>query len=613
MNRNNKDKKSQDKNKIDRNAKEGTDNNEIREYTDEEKTKLLNVHKELVTGIRKAAEIIEDKSCNPESEEYLKIFDQYVTFNKLDQLIIWALGLIEGPEPLNPEQVEKLITGCSNGPIDPSQYVTEVKRKSERGYYIVYLPGNFRQAYAQEINFFENGSDEDHYRFFNRIIDREPERTTTLFGEGKERTEARKLIKGKAPLNKIFGKIVDIPLYFVVMNELYPEGYPPKRKNNLEGVTRASQKKELTKKGIEYMEMADERSVYTPQDLADVMKPFTKEGQRFGIIAKTDDIKEMKKKAADSKKIGAKAGDGVTEKSIKEAGESAAGMGYDFKFIELIDDIVNAEANAGKFGLYLPDLYKSIQNSKDARAGVKDVNGLIKKIYQLEDLAGIIKEEDGTITYYEVIEISMPVIKDIEGNPDATVIIKSTPYLEEIRKRANEIKNRAEMDQEKKYRKTIDKKGRAKKPNNFIIKTAIAKAPTINETPNVRDICDRITKTVLTTNNPHIKITTILEDCPNFIADIEDTKEMFRKNERYKRTFINVLATLAEPGKYKIIENFPDIEISSDNKTFFKLKDLTRDYINTNMQEIKTLIPAEKTKDKLVYYFKRNKIKNNKK
>lgn len=88
---------------------------------------------------------------------------------------------------------------------------------------------------------------------------------------------------------------------------------------------------------------------------------------------------------------------------------------------------------------------------------------------------------------------------------------------------------------------------------------------------------------------------------------------MFRKNEEYKRTFINVLATLAEPGKYKIIENFPDIEISSDNKTFFKLKDLTRDYIKANMKEIKILIPTEKTKDKLVYRFRKNKIKNNKK
>lgn len=614
MNRNNNDKKSQDKNKIDCNAKEGTDNNEIREYTDEEKTKLLNVHKELVTGIRKAAEIIEDKSCNPESEEYLKIFDQYVTFNKLDQLIIWALGLIEGPGPLNPEQVEKLIAGCSNGPIDPSQYVTEVRRKSEKGYYIVYLPGNFRQAYAQEINFFENGSDEDHYRFFNRIIDREPERTTALFGEGKERTEARKLIKGKAPLNKIFGKIVDIPLYFVVMNELYPEGYPPKRKNNLEGVTRASQKKELTKDGVKYMEMVKERSVYTLQDLADATNPFTKKGQRCGIIAKTDEIKKMKKKAVDSGKKGAKAGDGLTEELIIEAGESAALSGYKYKYIGLIDDTVNAEANAGKTGLYLPDLYKSIQNSKNARAGIEDINKLkMIMMEQLGDLAGIIREENGKFTYYEMIEISIPVIKDVTGNPDATIIIKSLPYLEEIRRRANIIKSRAEMDQEKKYRKTIDKKGRAKKPNNFIIKTAIANTPTINEPDNVREICDRITRTVLIANNPNIKITTILEDCPQFIAYIAEKKEMFRKNEEYKRTFINVLATLAEPGKYKIIENFPDIEISSDNKTFFKLKDLTRDYIKANMKEIKTLIPTEKTKDKLVYRFRKNKIKNNKK
>ena len=303
------------------------------------------------------------------------------------------------------------------------------------------------------------------------------------------------------------------------MNELYPEGYPPKRKNNLAGITRESQKKELTKNGIEYMKMADERSVYTLQNLQDATKPFTKEGQRCGIVKKTDEIKKMIMEAVDSKKIDSKAGDGVTEKLLKDAGESVALSGYDLKYIGLVDDIVNAEANAGKTGLYLPDLFKSIQNSKDARANVKDINRLRKIIDQLKDLGGITKEEDGTFSYYEMIEISMRVIKDITGNPDATIIIKSTPYLDEIRKRANEMKNRAEMDQEKKYRKAIDKKGRAKKPNNFIIKTAIAKVPTINEPNNVREICDRITKTVLTANKPHIKIATIFEDCPKFMAE----------------------------------------------------------------------------------------------
>lgn len=613
MKDNNKDKKSQDENKIDRNAKEETDNNEIRKDISEAKTKLLSIHRELITGIKEAAGVIDGRSCDSESEEYQNKITQYVVYNKLDNIILRTLGLIEGPEPLNPEQVEKIIDGCNTGPIDPSQYVTEVRRRSEKGYYIIYLPANFRQAYAREIDFFENGSDQDHYNFFRRIA-RDPKRAKELFGEGEGLAEARKLIREEAPLKKIFAKIDNRAKYFVVMNELYPEGYPPKRKNNLAGVTRASQKKELAKKGIEYMKMADERSVYTLQDLADATNPFTKKGQRCGIILKTDEIKEMKKKAADSKTIGAKAGDGVTEKLLKDAGESAMLSGYEYKYIGLIDDVVNAEANAGKTGLYLPDLYKSIQNSKDARAGIEDVNKLKIIIEQLEDLAGIIKEEDGTITYYEVIEKSVPVIKDITGNPDATIIIKS-PYLKEIRRRANEIKNRAEMDQEKKYRKAVDKKGRGKKPNNFIIKTAIAETPTINEPDNVREICDRITKTVLTAKNPnpHIKITTILEDCPQFVASIAGKSEIKRKNEQYKRTFISVLDTLATPGKYKAIKKYPDIEISSDNKTFFKLKDLTQDYIKANMQEVKTLIPTENIKDKLVYSFRKNEIKNNKK
>lgn len=622
MNKNNKDKKSQDKNKIDHNEKEGTNNNEIKKDISEEKTKLLNLHKELFTKIMETAKMVDGEAHDPESKEYLKNLSRYVAYYNLSHIITKALDSIEGSEPLRSEQIEKIekitndvIIECNNALADPSQYVTEVKRKSEKGYYVVYLPGNFRQAYAQEINFFENGSDEDHYRFFNKII-RDTEKERVFFGEGKRLTEARKLIKEKAPINKIFEKIDNISIYFVVMNELYPEGYPPKRKNNLAGITRESQKKELTKNGIEYMKMADERSVYTLQDLADATKPFTKEGQRCGIILKTDEVKKMKKDAVDSKKIGANAGDGITEKLLKDAGESVIDLGYDPKYIELIDDIVNAEDNAGKTGLYLPDLYKSIQNSKDARAGIEDVNNLKKiMIEQLEDLAGIIKEEDGTFTYCEMIEISIPVIKDVTGNPDATIIIKSLPYLEEIRRRANEMKNRAEMDQEKKYRKAIDKKGRAKKPNNFIIKTAIAKVPTINEPKNVRDICDRITKTVLTANtpNPHIKITTILEDCPQFVASIAGKSEIKRKNEQYKRTFINVLDTLANPSKYIILKKYPDIEISSDNKTFFKLKDLTRDYIKANMETIKTLIPTEKTKDKVVYYFKKNKIKNNEK
>ncbi len=613
MKSNNDDKKSQDKNKIDRNAKEGTNNNEIRKDTSEEKTKLLNLHGELVTGIMKAAGIIDGKVYNPASEDYLKNFTQYVVYNQLDRIIVRALDLIEGPEPLSPEQVEKLVTGCSNGLTDPSQYVTEARRKLEKGYYIVYLPGNFRQAYAQEINFFENGSDEDHYKFFRKIAG-DPNRARAFFGEGKRLAEARKLIREKAPINEIFGKINNNSIYFVVMNELYPEGYPPKRKNNLEGVTRASQKKELTKNGVKYMEMVNERSVYTPQDLADVMKPFTKEGQRFGIIRKTSEIKKMKDEAVDSNDIGAKAGDGVTEKMIKEAGKRVIDWDLDLKFIELIEDIVNAEANAGKNAFYLPDVYKSIQNSKYARAGVKDVNTLRKEVKKMESLAGIIEEEDGKFTYYEIIERSIPAIKDITGNPDATVIAKF-PYFEEIRRRASEIKKRAEAEQAKKYKKAVSKKGRAKKPDNFITKTAIANTPTINEPPKVRDICDRITKTVLTANNPNMKITTILEDCPKFIADIEGAKGTFRKNERYKRVFINVLATLAEPGKYKIIENFPDIEISSDKdfKTSFKLRDLTPDYINANMQKVKTLIPTENTIDRLVYRFRKNKTKNNKK
>lgn len=603
MNKNNKDKKSQDKNKIDHNTKEATNNNEIREDISKAKTQLLNFRKILMAEMIKAEKEMDGESCD------------YVVFGKLAHIISNTLDLIERSETLSPEVggiTNNVIVECSNKLItDPSQYVTRAKR----GCLTIYLPKNFRQAYAREIDFFENGSDQDHYKFFRKIA-RDPNRARALFGEGKKLTEARKLIREEAPINKIFVRIVNYSMYFVVMNELYPEGYPPKRKNNLAGITRESQKKELTKNGIEYMKMADERSVYTLQDLADATKPFTKEGQRCGIILKTDEVKKMKKDAVDSKKIGSKAGNGVTEKLLKDAGESVIDLGYDPKNIELVDDIVNAEANAGKTGLYLPDLYKSIQNSKDARAGIEDVNNLKKiMIEQLEDLAGIIKEEDGTFSYYEMIEISIPAIKDITGNPDATIIIKSTPYLDEIRKRANEMKNRAEMDQEKKYRKAIDKKGRAKKPNNFIIKTAIAKVPTINEPKNVRDICDRITKTVLTANtpNPHIKIATILEDCPQFVASIAEKSEIKRRNETYKRTFISVLTTLTDPSKYIAIKKFPDIEISTDNKTFFKLKDLTRDYIKANMQKIKTLIPTEKTKDKLVYYFKKNKIKNNEK
>lgn len=612
MNKNNKDKKSQDKNKIDHNTKEGTDNNEIREDISKAKTQLLNFRKIIFEEMIKAEKIMDGEFCDPESEEYLKNFTQYVVYGKLAHIISNTLELIERSETLSPEVGEitnNVIVECSNNLItDPSKYVTRVKR----GYLTIYLPKNFRQAYAREIDFFENGSDQDHYKFFRKIA-RDPNRAKALFGEGKQLTEARKLIREEAPINKIFVRIVNNPLYFVVMNELYPEGYPPKRKNNLAGITRESQKKELTKNGIEYMKMADERSVYTLQSLQDATKPFTKEGQRCGIVKKTDEIKKMIMEAVDSKKIDANAGDGITEKLLREAGESVIDLGYDLKYVELVDDIVNAEDNAGKSGLYLPDLYKSIQNSKDARADVKDINRLRKIIDQLKDLGGITKEEDGTITYHEMIEISIPAIKDITGNPDATIIIKSSPYLEEIRRRADEIKKRTEAERAKKCRKVADKKGKAKRPDNFITKTAIAKAPTINEPKNVRDICDRITKTVLTANKPHIKIATILEDCPNFIADIADEKETFRKNEKYKRTFISVLETLAEPSKYNIIKKYPDIEISSDNKTFFKLKDLTRDYIKANMQKIKTLIPTEKTKDKLVYYFKKNKIKNNEK
>ena len=43
MYKNNKDKKSQDKNKIDHNTKEATNNNEIREDISKAKTKLLNL------------------------------------------------------------------------------------------------------------------------------------------------------------------------------------------------------------------------------------------------------------------------------------------------------------------------------------------------------------------------------------------------------------------------------------------------------------------------------------------------------------------------------------------------------------------------------------------
>ena len=65
---------------------------------------------------------------------------------------------------------------------------------------------------------------------------------------------------------------------------------------------------------------------------------------------------------------------------------------------------------------------------------------------------------------------------------------------------------------------------------------------------------------------------------------------------------------MTDPSKYIIIKKFPDIEISSDNKTFFKLKDLTRDYIKANMQKVKALIPTEKTKTSL--YTTSKKIKS---